>query len=66
MDRYIFVTNKERIHDKVMDSIGCIRRLRYTLTTEQEKSMLIQQIHSNLLDIDDLKELEGKWVNMEA
>jgi len=66
MDRYIFVTNKERIHDKVMDSIGCIRRLRYTLTTEQEKSMLIQQIHSNLLDIDDLKELEGKWVNMET
>jgi len=62
MDRYVFVTNKERIHDKVMDSIGCIRCLRYTQITEQEKSVLIQQIHSNLLDIDDLKELESKWV----
>jgi len=64
MDRYIFVTNKERIHDKVMDAVQCIRLLRYTETMEQKKETLIQQIHTDLLDIDDLKELEGHWVKI--
>ena len=64
MDRYIFETNKERIHDKVMDAVRCIRLLRYTEITEQKKTELIQQIHTDLLDIDDLKELEGHWVKI--
>jgi len=64
MDRYIFITNKERIHDKVMDAVQCIKLLRYTEITEQKKIELIQQIHTDLLDIDDLKELKGRWVKI--
>ena len=64
MNRYIYVTNKERIHDKIMDAVRCIRLLRYTEITEQKKETLIQQIHTDLLDIDDLKELEGHWVKI--
>jgi len=64
MDRYIFETNKERIHDKVVDAVQCIRLLRYTEITEQKKETIIQQIHTDLLDIDDLKELEGRWIKI--
>ena len=64
MNRYVYVTNKEIIHDKVVNAVRCIRLLRYTEITEQKKITLIQQIHTDLLDIDDLKELEGRWVKM--